>query len=160
MQMTRLWVLLVVASVTLGCQANDSASSASDAKTPAASNDAAPEAAAAGGGQVSTGTIEIGGEAWTIVPIIQCSVFPGPVASISGHAANDESIKITLDYSPGNSLVAAAVENSEGTLNWMAMGEQVTFRVDGDHVTGEGRFTWQGPGAAREAQGKFDVRCR
>lgn len=157
MKMTTLWGLLVVACVSMGCRANDSAS---EADALATGSEASPSAETKGSAGVRTGTIEIDGEIWTIVPAVQCSVYPGPVAYVAGHADKDDTVEITLDYNPGDRLVGATVENSDGTLAWVAMDEQVRFEVDGDHIKGEGRFTWQGAGAAREAPGKFDVRCR
>lgn len=158
MKIASVWGVLLIASVTTGCDGGDSAS---EAAAPAAgSQQAPPVTATTNSAGARTGTVEIDGETWTIVPTIQCSVYPGPVVSVAGHAANNESIEITLDYSPDDGLVGATVEKSDGTLSWVAMGEQVTFDVDGDHIQGEGRFTWHGPGAAREAQGKFDLRCR
>lgn len=157
MKTANTWGLLVIASVITGCGSDDGAS---EATSPGMVSPEPAAAAPAVSATARTGTIEIDGQTWTIVPAIQCSVYPGPVVSISGHAAEDEAVAIILDYSPDDGLIAAAVEQSDGSPGWFAMGDQVTFDVDGDHVKGEGRFTWKGAGAAREAQGKFDVQCR
>lgn len=152
---TRLLGLAAFALATAGCQGEAGAGNA-DARTAGA--DAAPSTAA-DEARTRTGTIEIDGTTWTVVPAIQCDVFPGPVAYVAGHAAEDESIEIAIDYNPGDRIVGVSVERTDGTLVWRAGEAAVTFDVRGQTIKGEGDFTWPMAGEIRTAKGKFEVRC-
>ena len=105
-----------------------------------------------------TGSIKINGQAWTVVPAIQCGVYPGPVVAIAGHAAEDEAIEITIDYD-SNGLVQAAVENPDGLPAWRSSDGSLSVSVTGGLVTGKANFTSSVAGSTATAQGTFEVNC-
>jgi ethanolamine utilization microcompartment shell protein EutL len=102
------------------------------------------------------GTIVVGDDSWTIVPAIQCSVYPGNVVSIAGHAAGDSSIEIVIDY--GGPTGASVV--GEGTsVSWHAIRDTIRIQIDGAHVQGTAMFSKYTSGAGQTRQGSFDVTC-
>jgi hypothetical protein len=127
-----------------------------DVQSPAG-NSATPEAAAPNAARARTGVIEIDSETWTIVPSIQCSVYPGPVVSIAGHAAEDEAIEIVIDYAVQRSPVGVSVEKSGGPPSWSAGRDALSFEIDGNHVKGEGTFSESLGG--KQAEGRFEIAC-
>jgi hypothetical protein len=155
MQLSTKWFgALAIVAAAAGCQGEDSASGA--AAQPA--NEPAPQAAAPAPAPARTGSIEINGQAWTVVPAIQCGVYPGPVIAISGHAAEDEAIEITIDYD-SSGLVQAAVENPDGSLAWRSSDGSLTVTVEGGLVTGKANFTSSAGDGTATAQGTFEVNC-
>ena len=152
---------LVLTALVAGCGEGDGLG--------ASGNGPPPEAAAAGPSgtpgassrtsPARTGVIEIDGETWALVPAVQCSVYPGPVVSIAGHAAEDEAIEIVIDYDAQGGPVGVRVEKFNTTPSWSAGRDDLSFEIDGKHVKGEGSFTEFVGGSSRKAQGKFDVTC-
>ncbi|GAB2505902.1 hypothetical protein [Arenimonas alkanexedens] len=155
--MTRAFGMLVVAAVAVGCDAGDGTSAATSS---AGGTDAAPTTATKGAARERTGTIEIDGQSWTFVPDVQCRVYPGPVAYVAGHAANDETIEIVIDYNPGDGVIGASVESTDGTLFWEAGKDALTFEINGRRIKGEGDFTASSGGEIRTARGKFEIDCQ
>ena len=109
----------------------------------------APQAAAERGG-----TISIGEHNWNVVPSIQCSVFPGNVVSIAGHAAGDESVEITIDFGGPD-----GVRVGEGNDAWHARKETIEKQIEGKRVKGTATF-FKYTGKPEDArQGSFEVSC-
>lgn len=79
---------LVLAALGAGCGEGDGRGTTTNGATPetAAAGPSGAPGVSSGTNRARTGVIEIGGETWTLVPAIQCSVYPGPVVSIAGHA--------------------------------------------------------------------------
>jgi hypothetical protein len=152
---------LVLAALGAGCGEGDGrGTTANDTTTEAvAAGPSGAPGATSGTNRARTGVIEIGGETWTLVPAIQCSVYPGPVVSIAGHAAGDEAIEIVIDYDAQRGPVGVRVEKFNTTPSWSAGRDDLSFEIDGNHVKGEGTFTEFVGGSSRKAQGNFDVTC-
>lgn len=138
-----------------GCQGEAGALAGNGAGGDAPPGAAAPEAARA-----PTGTIEIDGQAWTVVPEMQCAIHPGPMVFIAGHAAEDSAILIAIEFNPGDNVVETQVGANDASIVWVAAEDGLTINVTGQRVTGEGSFVWSGPGEPRTAQGSFDIQCR
>jgi hypothetical protein len=151
---TRWFGALAIVMAASGCNGEDSGAAVQPKNDPApqAPPPARTEAAA------RTGSIEIDGQAWTLVPAIQCGIYPGPVVAIAGHAAEDEAIEITIDFD-SDGLVQAAVENPDGSLAWRSSDGSLSVSVDGGVVTGKANFTSSAGGSTATAQGTFKVNC-
>ena len=102
------------------------------------------------------GTITVGGHTWQLVPSIQCSVYPGEVVSIAGHAASDPDLEIVIDY---NGPTGVRI-GGEGPLGWYAMVDTLKINVDGKRVSGSATFNTDSAGVGRTAPGEFDVNCQ
>lgn len=138
--------LFVIVSMATGCGRGEEASSS--AQTPPAAPEPAP-----------AGFIEIDGRTWTVVPDAQCSVFPGPVVAISGHAAEDKGTKIVVDFNLPDGPTGVSVVPSNGTTEWHAE-SAMNFDITGKRVRGAGYFAGSLRGAMRQAQGRFEITCR
>lgn len=101
------------------------------------------------------GTISVGEERWTIVPKTQCSIYPGDVVSIAGHAAEDPSLEIVIDYGGPNQVVIGSGRN----VRWHANKNSMTIKIDGRHVQGAATFTQNVTGTGESREGSFDVTC-
>lgn len=110
------------------------------------------------GSDASAGTITVGDRSWSLVPSIQCSMYPGPVVSIAGHAEGNPNIEITIDYDPGSEWTAAKVTGGADDLHLSAQDEDLTVRIDGKAISGSGTFKSQW-GTGPSARGSFDVEC-
>tara|TARA_R110002020_G_scaffold86363_4_gene212770 strand:+ start:1924 stop:2367 length:444 start_codon:yes stop_codon:yes gene_type:complete len=138
--------LFVIVSMASGCgQGDEASSSAQPAAAPAAPSPA--------------GFIEIDGQTWTVVPDVQCSVFPGPVVSIAGHAAEDKGTEIVVDFNLPDGPTGVSVVPSNGTTEWHAE-SAMNFDITGKRVRGAGYFAGSLRGATRQAQGRFEITCR
>ena len=138
--------LFVIVSMATGCGRGEEA--ASSAQPPAAAPEPAP-----------AGFIEIDGRTWTVVPDVQCSVFPGPVVAIAGHAAEDKGTKIVVDFNLPDGPTGVSVIPSNGTTEWHAE-SAMNFDITGKRVRGAGYFAGSLRGAMRQAQGRFEITCR
>ena len=88
---------------------------------------------------------------------VQCRVFPGPVAYVAGHAADDENTEITMDYSPDDGLASVAVADADGMRLWWAEDEAVQFEISGQNISGRADFS--SPQGGETTEGRFDIRC-
>jgi hypothetical protein len=131
-----------------GCGGNEQAGSG----TATVSTTPAPASAGSDRG----GTITVGDDSWTIVPAIQCSVYPGNVVSIAGHAAGDSSIEIVIDY---GGPTGASVVGEGSSVSWQAIRDTIRMQIDGRHVQGTAMFSKYTSGAGETRQGSFDVTC-
>ena len=152
---------LALAAFSAGCGEGDGRGTTTNGATPetAAAGPSGAPGVSSGTNRARTGVIEIGGETWTLVPAIQCSVYPGPVVSIAGHAEGDEAIEIVIDYDAQRGPVGVRVEKSNTTPSWSAGRDDLSFEIDGSHVKGEGTFTEFVGGSSNKEQGNFDVTC-
>ncbi|MGA8203158.1 MAG: hypothetical protein WB812_01490 [Woeseiaceae bacterium] len=106
------------------------------------------------------GTITVGEQVFTFVPSIQCSVYPGNVVSIAGHAAEDESTEITIDYAPdGDGPTAASIDTDGRPGSWFSIRETLQFDIEGRHVRGIATFSEYSGGTGKTAPGSFDIGC-
>lgn len=105
------------------------------------------------------GTITIDGQTWNLIPDTQCSVFPGPVVSIAGHAAEDPAVEIVIDYSGAEGPTGVSVTKPDGTVDWNAYAS-MNFQIERKRVQGAGYFTGTMRGVQKQAEGRFDVDCR
>jgi hypothetical protein len=101
------------------------------------------------------GTITVGDSSWTIVPSTQCSVYPGNVVNIAGHAAEDESLEIVIDYGGPNQV---RIGEGRGAI-WHAVPDSIQMQIAGRRVTGSANFTTQPGGTGTSATGSWDVGC-
>jgi hypothetical protein len=119
-----------------------------------------PAAAASGGHHQRGGTITVGEQVFTFVPSIQCSVYPGNVVSIAGHATEDESAEITIDYTPdGDGPTGVTIGTDSRPGSWFSIGETLHFEIDGRHVRGTTTFSEYRGGNGRNEKGSFDISC-
>jgi hypothetical protein len=107
-------------------------------------------------GQQRGGTITVGEESWTIVPSISCSVYPGNVVHIAGHAAENAELEIVIDW--GGPTQARIAESDSGP-GWHAIGETLEVQVDGKSVKGSASFSEYFGVAGERAEGSFEVNC-
>jgi len=159
-----------ICSLVLACGGDDDSledgasganpTAAGDGSAPTQSADS-PASGSAGGAASSSeggGTVTVGEESWTLVPAIQCGVFPGPQVHISGHAEEDESIEILIDLDEGTDLKSVSVQADDDDPWWEAQDDAVTIEVDGRTVRGSGTFS--SPFADRGTrEGSFEIEC-
>ncbi|HEX5693820.1 MAG TPA: hypothetical protein VFY00_04275 [Arenimonas sp.] len=90
---------------------------------------------------------------------VQCSVGPGPVVSIAGHAAEDEAVEIVVDYHGTEGPTGVSVTKPGGTVDWTAYAS-MNFQIERQRVQGAGYFTGTMRGIQKQAHGRFDIDCR
>ncbi len=139
-------LILALSLLASGCGGTDGADDEA-AVTPSA--DLQASTAAERGG-----TISVGEESWTIVPAIQCAVYPGNVVSIAGHAEEDSSIEIVIDYGGPNQVVVGS-----GMEAWHAGADTIVIEIDGKRVRGTATFTRFTAGTQESREGSFDLTC-
>ena len=146
------FALVVIASIATGCGQGDQAegNASETATTPAPAPAKAP---------APVGFIEIDGQTWNVIADVQCSVYPGPVVAIAGHAAEDEGTEIVVDFSLPDGPTGVSVVPSNGTTEWHAE-SAMNFDITGKRVRGAGYFAGSLRGAMRQAQGRFEITCR
>ena len=137
---------VVVALAMVGCGSGKDANS--EQAQSAAAGGAAPAAERGG-------TITVGEVSWALIPAIQCSVYPGDVVNIAGHAASDPELEIAIDY---NGPTGVRI-GGEGGLSWYAMKDTLNVQIDGKRVQGSATFNTDFSGAGQSAAGSFDVNC-
>jgi hypothetical protein len=107
-------------------------------------------------GQQRGGTITVGEESWTIVPSISCSVYPGDVVHIAGHAEENAELEIVIDWGGPNQ---ARIAESDSGPGWHAIRDTLAVQVDGKTVKGSATFSEYFGGAGERADGSFEVNC-
>jgi hypothetical protein len=137
---------LVLSWLAAGCGAEDDANGQSTMPETTANS---PVAAERGG------TIIVGEDSWTLVPAVQCSVYPGDVVSIAGHAAEDPSLEITIDYGGPNQLVIGSGRDAL----WYAKQDTIQIEIEGKRVRGTATFTQYSSGTGESREGSFYVQC-
>jgi len=135
----------------MGCEADESAGGGSSAGT------AAPQMNSSQRG----GTITVGEDHWTVVPSIQCSVFPNNVVNIAGHAASDPQLQMVVEYGGPTQIRIGSDNDARDKGAWYAVPETIEITVEGKRVRGTATFVFTGhPGGSAESrQGSFDVQC-
>ena len=99
------------------------------------------------------GSITVGEDSWTLVPAIQCSVYPGDIVNIAGHAKEDDSLEIVIDYGG-----PTGVRVGQGADAWHARKESIAVQIENKRVQGTATFI-QHTGS-EEHPGSFDVSCQ
>jgi hypothetical protein len=139
------WLMVVAATLAcLGCgetARDDSTSSPSSTQSPAAGK--------------RGGTITVGGQTWTIVPSTQCSVYSESMLNIAGHAEEDGSLEIVIDFGGPNQV---RVGEGRDAL-WHAVRDSINMEVDGRRVRGTANFTKSAEGAGPAVPGSWEVDC-
>ncbi len=102
------------------------------------------------------GTISVGEKTWAVVPSMQCSVYPGMVVSIAGHAAGDPSLEIVIDY---GGPTGARVGGDGSADAWRAVAETLVVEIDRKRVRGTASFRQGFSSEAQTVPGSFDVNC-
>ncbi|MDZ7842396.1 MAG: hypothetical protein U5R46_16475 [Gammaproteobacteria bacterium] len=151
-------VVVSLSTLASACDGGGGAATDEYADTSATSETANDD----GGGR--TGTFTVGEDTWTVVPSTQCSVFPGNIVMISGHAADNEEVEIVIDHDPSSGLVSAYVQGPDDSPYWIAEDDAITFEIDGKTVKGSGTFKvglggTVEAGQPRERQGSFAITC-
>lgn len=146
------YLALCLAMAITGCSDknnNDTnQASAADSSTAAASQ--AKPASKRGG------TITVGDEIWTFVPSTQCSVYPGNVVSIAGHAKEDESVEIVIDWGGP----AGVHVGQDGTnTSWHAVNGSLKVTIENKRVFGTASFATTSYSTEAVAEGSFDIEC-
>ena len=104
------------------------------------------------------GSIKVGKQTWEIVPAMQCSVFPGNIVSISGHAQSDENLAIVIDHDPdGRSGIRIGSER--GDDGWYSVNGSLKFKIDGKNVQGSAQFSAFAGGTDDLVAGEFNIDC-
>lgn len=143
-----LGTMLLTASLATGCGQPDPAPPAAE-----------PDAEAPATALAPAGFIEIDGKKWTVVADVRCSVKPGPVVSIVGHAAEDEGTRIVVEFDAGGGPTGVSVVPSNGTTEWHAE-HAMNLEIVRKQVKGAGYFAGTLRGGTRQAEGRFDINCR
>lgn len=141
-----LCALAALVPLVAACQRSDEPADAARAPAPEAS---APR---------PVGTIVVDGRTWNVIADVQCSVGPGPVVSIAGHAADDEAVEIVIDYNGNEGPTGASVRKADGSVDWTAYAS-MNFQIERQRVQGTGFFTGSPGGVQQQANGQFDVDC-
>lgn len=102
------------------------------------------------------GTMTVGDQIWTIVPSTQCSIYPGNVVSIAGHAAEDPSLEIVIDF---GGPTGASIGNESTAVSWIALRDTLKIEIDGNRIRGTATFNQYVTGTGLSAEGSFDVTC-
>lgn len=146
----RLIILLTLAATfaAIGCDANSGGtrSSREAADGPQSSS-----------GSSRSGTLTVGEASWTFLPSTQCSIYPGNVVSIAGHAAEDPSVEIVIDYG-GPTGVTIGTYGREPW--WQAVRDTIEVEIEGRRrIGGTATFEVFRNGAKETAEGSFDISC-
>lgn len=104
------------------------------------------------------GTVTVGDQSWTFVPSMQCSVYPGNVVAIAGHAESEPETEIVIDHDPGG-LKAVRIGSDSGADGWYSLKGSLTFEIEGKQVRGSGDFSSSMGGAGQIVQGEFIIDC-
>ena len=145
--------ILVIALVPLGCgEKTDTGGNAgvTQAERPAAAE--APQKSQRGG------SITIGDRTWLIIPSIQCSVYPGDVVAIAGHAESDPDLEIVIDNDP-NGRSGVSIGGKGQAVTWHSVKESLQMTIDGKQVQGSATFSADFGGGGETEQGTFKVDC-
>ena len=100
------------------------------------------------------GRVTVGDETWTIVPKL-CQIHNNDLVNISGHATEDPSLEISIDYGGPNQVVVGSGRD----VLWNAMKETIEIQVEGRRVRGTANFNAGHSASGESAAGSFDVTC-
>ncbi len=144
---------ILIAIGVAGCDSANTDNRSANAAT--AKETATATADPTTGGQKG-GTLTVGDESWTIMPAIQCSVYPGNVVSIAGHAAGNPELEIVIDWGGPNQ---ARIAESDSGPGWHAIRDTLKVEIDGKAVRGTATFSQFATGTGKTAAGSFEVNC-
>jgi hypothetical protein len=102
------------------------------------------------------GTVTVGEDTWTFVPSTQCSVYPGDVVSIAGHAKEDDSVEIVIDW---GGPVGVHVGEDGADTSWHALRDSIQVTIDNKHVSGNASFATSSYSTTAVAEGSFNIEC-
>ena len=102
------------------------------------------------------GSITVGEQTWTIVMSTQCSIYPGEIINVAGHAAEDPSVEIVIDYNGPDQIRVGG----DGEELWYAMMDTLDITIDGRSAArGIARFSEFLGGSGKQADGSFNFSC-
>jgi hypothetical protein len=147
------------ASDTAGSVGETDATPTSGAgSAPDATDTVVPTAPTAGSSSDAIGSVTVGDESWNVVAS-ECEFTdtgtPITLVSIVGHAEEDDSIEIMLEFDPTDTGLTLTVQSAGGDPDWTAVNETFAEQVGGMHISGEGEFS----GGTETRKGSFDLRC-
>jgi len=152
--MERLVTLLFACAVAAGCGMGSNSGVGQTADAQASSSNS------------RGGTITIGEQTWTFVPSIQCSIYSGNLVSIAGHAAEDPSLEISIDYTTQRGPVGVSVGTDGRDGGWFAVKDTLQWQIEGRQVRGTATFSESRgdsgsfPGGSRSSvEGSFEITC-
>ncbi|MGI9331179.1 MAG: hypothetical protein ACR2QB_10745 [Gammaproteobacteria bacterium] len=151
--MRALFLLSFSVLLLTACGGEEAAAPASAGSAPAP--EAAPASAPAMQQAERGGTITVGEESWVLVPKF-CSVYPGPIVNIAGHAKDDPSLEIVIDHGGPNQIV---IGSGGREALWYAMKDTIKVAVDGKKVQGTASFNRDMNGLGDGAEGSFEINC-
>ena len=102
------------------------------------------------------GSITVGEQTWTIVISTQCSIYPGDIINVAGHAAEDPSLEIVIDYGGPN---GAYISNESSSTGWRALTDTLKIEIEGRNVHGSATFKSIGSGTSSSSEGSLDINC-
>ena len=157
--MNRSLVFTLLSSVLVSAcgEAENTAAAPADAG-PAAGQAAPSTSPAPAPKRERGGTITIGTDTWNIVPSTQCSVYPGNVVAIAGHAEGVRKLEIVIDHDPSG-LKGVRLGSESGSDGWYSVSGSIEFEIDGKRVSGSGTFSARLGGGGETASGNFVVDC-
>ena len=104
------------------------------------------------------GIVTVGDRTWKIVPSVQCSVYPGDVVAVAGHAESAPDLEIVIDNDP-NGRSGVRVGGEGQAVSWYSVPDTLQMTIDGKQVQGSATFSVYLGGAGETAQGTFKVDC-
>jgi hypothetical protein len=105
----------------------------------------------------SNSSVTVGEDSWTFVPSTQCSIYPGNVVSIAGHAAEDPSLEIVIDYG-GPTGVTIGTYGREPW--WQAVANTMKVEIEGRRmIQGTATFEVYRNGTKETHEGSFEITC-
>jgi len=104
------------------------------------------------------GTVTVGDRTWKIIPSVQCSVYPGDVVAIAGHAESAPDLEIVIDNDP-NGRSGVRIGGEGQAVSWYSVPETLQITIAGKQVQGSATFSVYFGGAGETAQGTFKVDC-
>lgn len=146
------YLSLCLAICIAGCSDKDNNEN-NQANAAASSTTTAPQAEPA---SKRGGTITVGDETWSFVPSTQCSVYPGNVVSIAGHAKEDESVEIVIDW---GGPVGVRVGQDSTDTSWHAIKDSIAVTIENKRVRGTASFATNSYSTSAVAEGSFDIEC-
>jgi hypothetical protein len=103
------------------------------------------------------GTLTVGDDSWTLVPSTQCSIYSDSLVNIAGHAAEDPSLEIVLDYGGPTGVRIGTVSREPW---WQAVRDSIAIEIeDRRRIRGTATFEVFRNGTKESAEGSFDITC-
>jgi hypothetical protein len=104
------------------------------------------------------GTLTVGGDSWTLVPSTQCSIYSDDLVNIAGHAAEDPSVEIVIDYGGPTGVTIGTVSQEPW---WQAVQDSIAIEIENRRrVRGTATFEVFRNGTRGSVEGSFDITCQ